>query len=631
MKVNTPVTSAIVLMIHVAQSFQLVTKTPCFTRTSLSHRECYPSILKCKENEYYATKHRISAVATTSRLLLSSILQDGDISTRTTTYNDLNKEKIIALQVEAEKLAYANHDDYAMNALFVNIAENPNPRPCFSNISAFPLDLPRGCLLRIGPNGAPEEEGFLDGDGMIHAITIPPKSIGMYSSTYVQTNGRKLEQQSIEKGNNFKFRGTLGSAPKGWKMLQNLMQNAIDFQTLSCQKDTCNTAMAQSGNRILALMEQSRPSEVTVDKNGKVTTIGSMVTLDGTIENAPITGGNFAAHGRTDPDTNERIHVSYNSNSKPFVKVDIFEENWKLKSSIDVDVPTPIMVHDCAITANYVVIFDFPLTIRPKRFLSNIFPVEYEPENGARIGLTKRSSDMNGEEVTQWFDVEPGVVLHLANGYENDDGHVVIHGARAVPKTDGSYIVEYSSSFLHEWILDPESNQVLVDRCLNPNEIVEFPAIEDRMVAAKSKYCYTLKTTGIGPPMKQFNTPKTGVLLDGLLKFSLLDDPEDGSSAGDVIGRFMLPIDWHFVSEPTVVNKTGDENEHYVLIIATEVPMDNRDVNHAEFALEKNAMRSQLMILDGNDISKGPCMTVDLPSHVNYGLHSLFVPWDTMV
>ena len=99
-----------------------------------------------------------------------------------------------------------------------------------------------------------------------------------------------------------------------------------------------------SGDRVLALMEQSLPSEIEITRNGKMNTVANFVRLNGAIPDTPITGGSFSAHGRTDYTTKERVHVSYNCVSKPFVKVDTFGENWELKSSVGVDVPTPVMV-----------------------------------------------------------------------------------------------------------------------------------------------------------------------------------------------------------------------------------------------------------------------------------------------
>ena len=57
------------------------------------------------------------------------------------------------------------------------------------------------------------------------------------------------------------------------------------------QKDTCNTAIAVSGDRVLALMEQSPPSEIQISRDGKMTTIESFSPLDGAVPYAPINSG----------------------------------------------------------------------------------------------------------------------------------------------------------------------------------------------------------------------------------------------------------------------------------------------------------------------------------------------------
>jgi len=265
-----------------------------------------------------------------------------------------------------------------MNALNVAVQERPTPEKCAiapeSNTQCLPSDLPRGCLLRIGPNLVEDnykynQMGFFDGDGMVHCITLPPPADDqddngfddddiMYSSTYVETKGRELEKEYNNKNNNKNnkdgnnnnnnnkafFAGTLGAAPKGLPMLSALLQNGLTFGTLAPQKDTCNTALAVSGDRVLALMEQSPPSEIEITRKGTMNTVANFVRLNGAIPNAPINGGSFSAHGRTDYTTKERVHVTYSSVSRPFVKVDTFGENWELKSSVGVDVPAPVMV-----------------------------------------------------------------------------------------------------------------------------------------------------------------------------------------------------------------------------------------------------------------------------------------------
>lgn len=454
-------------------------------------------------------------------------------------------------------------------------------------------------------------------------FVYPIKSKNLPQATYVDTKGRKLEREA---GTGDKFAGTLGAAPRGLPMLGNLIKNGLTFGTLDVQKDTCNTALAVSGGRILALMEQSPPSEIEITKEGRMRTVESYERLGGAVPPVPINGGSFGAHGRTDPGSNERIHVSYQSNFRPFVRVDTFADDWKLTSSVGVDVPAPVMVHDLALTEKYVVLMDFPLTIRPRRFLADQFPVEYEPQNGARIGLAPRGT--NADE-TRWFDVESGVVLHAANAYEREDGTVVVHAFKSVPAADASYILEYTPAFLYEWILDPSTGRTVAERCLNPDVMVEFPQVQEEVVGREASFAYGLESTSLGGPLVQFKTPEDAVLLDSVVKLALEEDGEKGYSPGDVIGRFDLPPGWHSVAEPTVVTKTGGDG-HYVLQIATYVPPANECKDDHVKAVQDGKLKTQFLVLDGDDISSGPVTTVDLPLHVNYGLHSQFVPWDIM-
>jgi carotenoid cleavage dioxygenase len=408
-------------------------------------------------------------------------------------------------------------------------------------------------------------------------------------------------------------------------MLASLLRNGLTFGTLEVQKDTCNTALAVSGDRVLALMEQSPPSEVEFTKQGAMRTVSSMERLGGAVPYAPINGGSLGAHGRTDSGTGDRIHVSYTSSEKPYVRVDTFGDGWKLKSSRGVDVPTPVMVHDCALTENFVVILDFPLTIRPARMIADKFPVEFEPENGSRIGLVPRSN--SGDTI--WIDVENGVVLHAANAYEREDGTVVVHAFKSIPDGDSSYILEYCPAFLYEWVLDIKARRVVEERCLNPDVLVEFPNVEDGLIGKECRHTFGLVTTSIGGPMTQYSTPQSAVLLDAVVKFALDDDDEAGIKAGDVAGRFDLPPGWHFVSEPRVVTKTEGGGQ-YVLLIATYVPpVDSSNADPVALASDGCSMKSQVLVIDGDDMSK-PVFVADLPYHVNYGLHSEYLHWDIM-
>ena len=104
-------------------------------------------------------------------------------------------------------------DNFAMNALFVAVEEHANPLPCSVFQGAIPDALPAGTILRIGPKGSSNDEGWLDGDGLIQCVVIPEDKTSppVFSSTYVYTRGRSLERDAREERK--RFRGTLGVAP----------------------------------------------------------------------------------------------------------------------------------------------------------------------------------------------------------------------------------------------------------------------------------------------------------------------------------------------------------------------------------------------------------------------------------
>lgn len=549
----------------------------------------------------------------------------------TTSSTTFTREEARALQKAQEQKAYAKHDIQAWNSLFLYVPEQPEPTSITESEGNLPEDFPAGCLLRVGPNGASQDDGWFDGDGMVHCITFPPaegdekqRAAGTVSATFIETSGRQLEQAS---NGNHKFRGTLGDVPKGYPMLSNLLMNAWNFRTVQAQKDTCNTALALHGNRLLALMEQCPPSELIVKKDGRVETIDDSCLLDGVIESLPITGGTLSAHGRTCPETGERVHISYRADQAPYLRMDVFDPGFKPKYSVDIDVPVGIMLHDCAITRNYAVVMDLPLTLRNSRLMQNKFPVEYEPDHPARIGLVPRRRDDPNDADPIWFDCEPGVVLHLSNAWESDDGNtVIIQALRSEPPPNICYLSVFAPSFFYEYRLDLQTGKVIEERCLNPIEMVEFPSVSGKLNGKESKFSYCVTVASIGGPLEVMKQPSFGINLDGVVKIATVDDEREKIEKGAVVGRYQLPSRWFGVSEPTVVDKKNGSGE-YIVIIATHVP---ENVTWKEAAKSRSFLSSKVMVLDGDDLNAGPVYAASLPYHVAYGLHSEFIGWGDM-
>jgi len=87
------------------------------------------------------------------------------------------------------------------------------------------------------------------------------------------------------------------------------------------------------------------------------------------------------------------VGVTYSSTSQPYGRVDFLDaRTGEITRTIGVDMRSPVMLHDSAISRKHVIILDLPLTVRPARMLLDRFPVEYEPDFGARLGLTSRET-----------------------------------------------------------------------------------------------------------------------------------------------------------------------------------------------------------------------------------------------
>ena len=550
----------------------------------------------------------------------------------------------------ARKGLFGDHNNDAMNALFEpSSSEQLDPLELNEiEWENLPSDFPRGTFMRLGPNPQPGHScpSFLDGDGMIHAVTLPPVGSACkptYSRSYVRAKGFSAE--ALQGGKQL-FSGTL-VAPRGWPMLAALTNNALSGGGL-IQKDTANTALSWHGGRLLALMEQSRPSELRATRQGRISTVRAGSDLGGAVPSAPITGGALSAHCRVDASTGERISVSYSTATPPYARVDVFASDGSLRYSRGVDTPSPVMVHDCAITSpregrGHIIILDLPMTVRVERTLLDKFPVEYEPSNGARLGFVRRPSlasatqEIDNDPVI-WVDVDPCVVLHTCNAHVAGDNadeeaattRVVLTGLRSEPSGPQSFICDYTPAFLYEWVVDLEGSigRLVSERYLS-NVPCEFPAINPAFHGRPARSAYFVAPASAGGPLGHgYLTPKQAIVIDRLMKLDL--------GTGATLGEWRAPRGMYIVSEPTFVARdyggeeeqtdSGarvDEDDGYVVVIVSQVP---------EGSKHRTPRSSRLLVFDARRIGpSGPVAELSLPADMPYGLHSCFVPWEGLV
>lgn len=187
-----------------------------------------------------------------------------------------------------------------MNDLFKPVATEVRSAKAAFVRGGLPSDFPRGAVLKNGPNARYDSAGgWLDGDGMVHCVVLPPDgSEPRYSRTYLRTCGFSKEEVAGEG----LFLGSL-VAPDGYRLLWALFKNAV--RAAQPQKDTANTAFLRlrGTGRVLALMEQCLPCEFTVAADATLTTTRASCDFDGIMldrQRFPFSGGAISAHFKVD-------------------------------------------------------------------------------------------------------------------------------------------------------------------------------------------------------------------------------------------------------------------------------------------------------------------------------------------
>ncbi len=279
--------------------------------------------------------------------------------------------------IEAEMRARHQTDEAAMNEELFRPVDVEMTEPLGARVisGALPADLPAGALLRNGPNPVPGRRngGWLDGDAMVHCVALTPGGAGTgearYSRTWLRTSGFSKEEAAGAR----LFDGSL-VAPYGLRLLTGMARNA--FRASQPVKDTANTAFVSLGNRrLLAMMEQSLPTEISVSVTGEVTTINAQSDLDGALMDRrahPFSGGALTAHLHVDPATGEAVGVSYASAGDPSAKCTVLEPSSRRVETMSVPLlgEAQVMIHDCAITTaargtvgGWTALLDLPLTV----------------------------------------------------------------------------------------------------------------------------------------------------------------------------------------------------------------------------------------------------------------------------
>ena len=440
----------------------------------------------------------------------------------------------------------------------------------------IPLEL-EGTLFRNGPgqldiNGQSYGHPF-DGDGMICAIAFK-EGKAHFANQFVKTPEFLAEQ----KAGKILYRGVFGTQKAGgW------LNNIFDLRN----KNVANTNVIYQGGKLLALWEAARPYSLD-PKN--LDTLG-LETFDGKLTAGQV----FTAHPRRDDQTGDLWGFGVQPGPKSTISIYQINDKGELSTESQVKVSGFCFLHDFAYTSNYRIFMQNPVSFNPLPFVLGFSTagecIELKPNAPSQFLLIDRQGNL------QTLETDPCFVFHHCNAYEQDD-EIILDSVcypdypKLEPNTDFRNIDfdKVIAGQLYRFTINPKLGTVKRELILERS--CEFPVVHPRCVGQKHRYVY------IGAIASESgNAP-----LQAIAKLDMQTGKQEFHS--------FAPRG--FISEPIFVprdrNPDSAEDDGWVLTLVF-------DATHN---------RSDLIVLDAQNISDKPLATLHLKHHVPYGLHGSF-------
>lgn len=265
----------------------------------------------------------------------------------------------------------------------------------------------------------------------------------------------------------------------------------------------------------------------------------------------------------------------------------VMDVEGTLRVDIEVEMSSPSMIHDLAITATHSIFldlnvgYDFSMLSRGFRM-----PLRWRDDHKARLGVIPR----HGGEI-RWFEIAPCFIQHVVNAYDADEATVVLDAVR-YPRyfrlaEHGLAFEENPLGVLWRYVIDLDTGTVterqIADIC------IELPRINEERTGRPYRFLYATE--------QPTNTEIRGVVRYDL-RFNSMQ-------------RYRVP-ECDQNGEPVFVPRhvSSDEDDGWLLVCVYRQATDTTD----------------LVILDGTTIESSPIATVQLPRRIPAGFHGAWLP-----
>jgi len=412
---------------------------------------------------------------------------------------------------------------------------------------AIPAELD-GLFLRNGPNPLGGDPGhwFL-GDGMLHGVDLSGGGARWYRNRFVQTRALRREARYLDE------------------------EGRVDFSA-----GLANTHVIEHAGHVLALVENGLPWEV----DHELETIG-LYDFDGRLK------GPMTAHPKLCRQTGEMHFFGYHF-AAPHLVYHRVDARGKLVESRPIEIPRPIMMHDFAITRDYVIFMDLPVVFSPDPAAGKGLPYRWNDEAGARLGFLRRGrdgADSVGEVV--WLEIDPCFVFHPMNAFSLGQ-RITLDVARYESLWRQSSN-EFAPARLHRFEID------LADGTVHEEPMddlpIEFPRVRESLTGLRHRIGYAV-----------WGRPDRPSESGGLVRYDLQSGQRDVYEGKGQI----VPSEAIFAP----ARGSASEQEGWLL----------------SFCFDRARGRSELAVFDATRLAGGPIARIGLPQPVPLGFHGSWLP-----